>query len=76
LIPLVLYSIVLATAFGFRLSAIFWANFIKKVLLAAPKYSFYFVPKGIGLFISRFYSPKTGADTAMWNRSVNFPGNF
>jgi hypothetical protein len=44
--------------------------------LAAPKYSFYFVQKGIRLFYLIAFIHQTQADTAMWDRRVDFPDNF
>jgi hypothetical protein len=51
-------------------------NVNKKFLLAAPKYSFYFVAKGIGLFYLIAFIHQIQADTAMWNGRVDFPDNF
>jgi len=52
------------------------ANVNKKLLLAAPKYSFYFVAKGIRLFYLLAFIHQMQADTAMWDGRVDFPDNF
>ncbi|OQP51830.1 hypothetical protein A4H97_26875 [Niastella yeongjuensis] len=62
--------------FQFTVKGLQKTNVNKKLLLAAPKYSFYFVPKGIRLFYLLAFIHQIQADTAMWDRRVDFPDNF
>jgi len=62
--------------FQFIVQGLQKANVNKKLLLAAPKYSFYFAAKGIRLFIFSLLFISYQADTAMWDGKVGFPDNF